>query len=64
AGQDLKDATVLKSKKKPENLKNYYFLEVPEVIKGIMNYQWRIADIIVKMRKISQPIIAIVQGPA
>lgn len=64
AGQDLKDATVLKSKKKPENLKNYYFLEVPEIIKGIMYYQWRIAEIIVKMRKISQPIIAIIQGPA
>jgi len=64
AGQDLKDAMVLKSKKKSENLKNYYFLEVPEVIKGIMYYQLRIAEIIVKMRKISQPIIAIIHGPA
>ena len=64
AGQDLSDATALKSKKKPEHLKKYNFLDIPEVVKSFMYYQWRIADIIVKMRKISQPIIAVIQGPA
>ena len=64
AGQDLSDASALKSKKKPDHLKKYYHLDVPEVVKSFMYYQWRIADIIVKMRKISQPIIAVIQGPA
>jgi len=64
AGQDLSDATVLKTKKKPDHLKKYYYLDIPEVIKSFMYYQWRIADLIVKMRKISQPIIALVQGAA
>jgi len=64
AGQDLNDATVLKSKRKPGHLKKYYFLNTPDVLKSFMYYQWRIAEIIVKMRKISQPIIAMIQGPA
>jgi enoyl-CoA hydratase/carnithine racemase len=64
AGQDLGDGTVLKSKKKPDHLKKYYYLDIPEVVKSFMYYQWRIAEIIVKMRKISQPIITIVQGAA
>lgn len=64
AGQDLSDATALKSKKKPEHLKKFYFLDIPEVVKSFTYYQWRIADIIVKMRKISQPIIAVIQGAA
>jgi len=64
AGQDLNDGTILKQKKKPERFKKYYFLDIPEVLKSFMYYQWRIADLIVKMRKISQPIIAMVQGAA
>ena len=64
AGQDLNDGSILKQKKKPARLKKYYFLDIPEVLKSFMYYQWRIADIIVKMRKISQPIIAMVQGAA
>jgi enoyl-CoA hydratase/carnithine racemase len=64
AGQDLSDGTVLKSKKKPDHLKRFYYLDIPEVVKSFTYYQWRIADIIVKMRKISQPIIAVVQGAA
>lgn len=64
AGQDLNDGSILKQKKKPEHLKKHYFLDVPEVLKSFMYYQWRIAELIVKMRKISQPIIAMVQGAA
>ncbi|MHA1508515.1 MAG: enoyl-CoA hydratase/isomerase family protein, partial [Promethearchaeota archaeon] len=47
-----------------DHLQKYYFLDAPEVIKRFMYYQWRIADLIVKMRKISQPIIAVIQGAA
>ncbi|MFX1339301.1 MAG: enoyl-CoA hydratase/isomerase family protein [Promethearchaeota archaeon] len=64
AGQDLNDGTILKQKKKPERYKKFYYLDIPEVLKNFMYYQWRIADLIVKMRKVSQPIIAMVQGPA
>jgi enoyl-CoA hydratase/carnithine racemase len=64
SGQDLNDATIIKSKRKPEHLKKYYYLDTPEVLKGFMYFQIRIADLIVKMRKISQPIIAVVQGAA
>ena len=62
AGQDLSDAAVLKSKKKPDHLKKYNYLDIPEVVKSFMYYQWRISDLIIKMRKVSQPIIALVQG--
>jgi len=67
AGLDLKESMVLQSKKKPEELKNnHYFLDVPEkdIIKAKMYAQWRTSQLIVKMRKISQPIIAVIQGPA
>ena len=64
AGQDLDDAAVLKSKRRPEHFKKYYYLDIPEVLKSFMYYQWRISNLIVKMRKISQPIIAVVQGAA
>jgi enoyl-CoA hydratase/carnithine racemase len=67
AGLDLKESMVLQSKKKPEELKSkHYFLDVPEkdLIKGKIYAQWRTSQLIVKMRKISQPIIALVQGAA
>ncbi|TFG00023.1 MAG: enoyl-CoA hydratase/isomerase family protein [Promethearchaeota archaeon] len=67
AGLDLKESTVLQSKKKPEELKKkHYFLDVPEkdIIKAKMYAQWRTSQLIVKMRKISQPIIALIQGAA
>ncbi len=64
AGQDLNDGTILKQKKKPERYKNFYYLDIPEVLKNFMYYQTRISHLIIKMRKISQPIIAMVQGAA
>jgi enoyl-CoA hydratase/carnithine racemase len=67
AGLDLKESMVLQSKKKPEELKEkYYFLDVPEkdIIKAKMYAQWRTSQLIVKMRKISQPIIALIHGAA
>ncbi|TXT53570.1 MAG: 3-hydroxypropionyl-coenzyme A dehydratase [Promethearchaeota archaeon] len=67
AGLDLKESMILQSKKKPPELKDiFYFLDVPEkdIIKAKMYAQWRTSQIIVKMRKISQPIIAIIQGAA
>ena len=67
AGLDLKESTVLQSKKKPEALKEkFFFMRAPDkdTIKAKIYAQARASQIIVKMRKISQPIITIIQGPA
>lgn len=65
AGLDLKESTFLRSKKISEELKKkYYYLNVPEPLKVNYYFQWHISQIIVKMRKISQPIIAIINGAA
>ncbi|MFX0017909.1 MAG: enoyl-CoA hydratase/isomerase family protein [Promethearchaeota archaeon] len=67
AGLDLKESTILQSKKKPQELKEkFFFINVPEkdTIKAKMYAQWYTSQLIVKMRKISQPIIALINGPA
>lgn len=67
AGLDLKESTVLQSKKKPEELKEkFFFMRTPDkdLIKAKIYAQGRASHLIVKMRKINQPIIAIIQGPA
>ncbi|UCC18251.1 MAG: enoyl-CoA hydratase/isomerase family protein [Promethearchaeota archaeon] len=67
AGLDLKESTVLQSKKKPEELKEkFFYMRAPDkdLIKAKIYGQARASQLIVKMRKISQPIIAIIQGPA
>ncbi|MFO7795699.1 MAG: enoyl-CoA hydratase/isomerase family protein [Promethearchaeati archaeon] len=67
AGLDLKESVVLQSKKKPDDLKEkFYFIDVPEkdIIKAKMYGQWRTGQLILKMRKINQPVIALIQGAA
>ena len=64
AGLDLKESAILESRKKPDRFKKFQYLDVPEAIKSKMYFQWRISQIVVKMRKISQPIIALIHGPA
>jgi len=64
AGLDLKEMNVLNTKRKPEEYKKFYYLDVPEVLKNRIYFQSRLSRVIVKMRKISQPIIAIIHGPA
>jgi len=64
SGTDLQEALILNTKRHPEGYEKYYFLNVPEPIKRKMYHQWRISSIFIKMRKISQPIIALVHGAA
>jgi enoyl-CoA hydratase/carnithine racemase len=64
AGTDLQEGLNLNSKKVPEGYENYYILNTPEPLKKKLYHQWRISQIYVKMRKISQPIIAMVHGAA
>jgi enoyl-CoA hydratase len=62
AGTDLQEGLILNSKKNPEGYERFYFLDVAEPIKKEIYHQWRITQIIAKMRKISQPIIAALHG--
>ncbi len=67
AGLDLNESMIFQKKKKPEELKQkYFFLQAPEkdLIKAKTYAQWRTSQILVKMRRISQPIICLVQGAA
>ena len=64
AGTDLQEGLVLNNKKIPEGYENFYVVNVPEPLKKKLYHQWRISQIYVKMRKISQPIITIVHGAA
>ncbi len=64
SGTDLQEALILNTKRHPEGYEKYYFLNVPEPIKRKLYHQWRISSIFIKMRKISQPIIALVHGAA
>lgn len=64
AGTDLQEGLILNTKKTPEGYEKFYYLDADEPLKRKMYHQWRISQIFVKMRKISQPIIALVQGPA
>jgi len=64
AGTDLQEGLILNSKRKPSGYERFYYLNVPEPLKKKLYHQWRISQIIVKMRKISQPIIAIIHGAA
>ncbi|MFW9827114.1 MAG: enoyl-CoA hydratase/isomerase family protein [Candidatus Thorarchaeota archaeon] len=62
AGTDLQEGLILNSKKNPEGYEKFYFLNISEPLKRKMYHQWRITQIIMKMRKIPQPIIAVVHG--
>jgi len=62
AGTDLQEGLILNSKKNPEGYEKFYFLDIREPIKRKMYHQWRITQIIMKMRKIPQPIIAAAHG--
>ncbi|MHA1190899.1 MAG: enoyl-CoA hydratase/isomerase family protein [Promethearchaeota archaeon] len=67
AGLDLKEATILQSKKKPPELKEkFFFINAPEkdIIKAKIYAQMYTSQIIIKMRKIHQPIIALINGAA
>lgn len=64
AGTDLQEGLILNSKRQPKGYEKFYYLDVPEPLKRKMYHQWRISQIYVKMRKISQPIITLIHGAA
>jgi enoyl-CoA hydratase len=62
AGTDLQEGSILNLKKNPEGYNKFHYLKMSEPVKRKMYHQWWITQIITKMRKISQPIIAAVHG--
>jgi len=64
AGSDLKDGNQLTLRKTYEGYEKYFYLDVPEVVKKRMYYQWWISQFYIKMRKLTQPIICLIQGAA
>ncbi len=62
AGTDLQEGLILNMKRNPKGYEKFYYLNTSEPIKRKMYHQWRITQIIMKMRKIPQPIIAAVHG--
>ncbi len=65
AGLDLKESVIFASNKKPKDLtESYVYLKSKENSKNRMYFQDYISKIFKKMRHISQPIIAAIQGPA
>lgn len=64
AGLDLKEFPYIRKGKSPDKYKHLQFLNMGDVIKTNFYAQKWIANIILKMRRIPQPIIAAVNGAA
>lgn len=64
AGTDLQEGLILNSKKRPDGYEKFYYLEMPEPLKRKIYHQWRISELIIKLREINQPIIALIHGSA
>lgn len=64
AGLDIKEAPLLSGRKVPEAYRKFKHVDVTEQVKRTLYWQNRMAQIVIKMRKISQPIIVLIQGPA
>jgi len=64
AGTDLKDGNQITLRRVYEPYKKFFYLNTNEVIKKKTYFQWRISQFYIKMRRISQPILCLIQGPA
>jgi enoyl-CoA hydratase/carnithine racemase len=64
AGLDLSELTITARNKIPEEYKKFKYLDVSDPIKKSFYFQSMLSRVIIKMRKINQPIIAIVNGAA
>jgi len=64
AGTDINEGLILNSKKIPEGYEKFYYLDVAEPLKRKIYHQWRITKLIMKLREIPKPIIALIQGSA
>ena len=64
AGLDLSEINIMRMKRIPEEYKKFKYMQVSDQVKKTFYFQWMLSRVIIKMRKINQPIIAIVNGAA
>lgn len=64
SGLDLKESQLLTRKKIPEEYQKFKYLNTTEKIKRAIIVQKLISQIMIQLRKIPQPVIAAVKGPA
>ncbi len=64
AGLDLSEVNIMRMKRIPEEYKKFNYIQISDQVKKTFYFQWMLSRVIIKMRKVNQPIIAIVQGPA
>jgi enoyl-CoA hydratase len=64
SGLDLKESQFFNKKRVPEELEKFEYLTAKDSVKRSILAQNRLSEIMVKLRKIPQPIIAAVNGPA
>ncbi len=64
SGLDLKEGQLIYKKRVPEEYKKFEFLTTKDLVKRTFIAQKRLSEVMVKLRKIPQPVIAAVNGPA
>jgi len=64
AGSDLKEGPVINKRRVPEDYQKFKYIDVPNDSKRTHYYQRKMAQIVVKMRRIPQPVIGLIHGPA
>ena len=64
AGLDLSEVNIMRMKRIPEEYKKFKYMQVSDQVKKTFYFQWMLSRVIIKMRKINQPIIAVVNGAA
>ena len=64
SGLDLKESELIYKKKVAEGYEKFEFLNTSDLVKRTIIIQKKLSEIMVKLRKIPQPVIAAVNGPA
>jgi len=64
SGLDLKESQILAKKRVPEEYHKFEYMKSTDLVKRSIIAQKKLSEIMVKLRKIPQPIIAAVNGPA
>ncbi|MFX1375148.1 MAG: enoyl-CoA hydratase/isomerase family protein [Promethearchaeota archaeon] len=64
SGLDLKESQLIIKKRVPEEYEKFEFLTAKDLVKRTIIFQKKLSGVMVKLRKIPQPVIAAVNGPA
>lgn len=64
SGLDLKESQLLYKRKVPEGYEKFQFLTTNDIVKRINFAQKKLSEVMLNLRKIPQPVIAAVNGPA